>query len=646
MIRFAVFSQISVFIAFHAYGIHSLFSQLLGKTNTGEFSAILNPTAFFSSPLPFYLLQFLLVLAVTTALFIGINAKFAVRFSSIAVIKSHIPNSKIAIILWSLISTTALFILNSAYFKHSSHLPEFFWMWPPIHLSTYLCWIALLCPIVFWAITSFKQPSTKIVLGLVITLLAFYEASKLHIAEPVTQNNEKPNIIIIGIDSLRADLFKSHMPFLTEQLKKSTIFENSYTELGRTFPAWNSILTGQYPSTHKAQLNLLPNDHLLPSDHYLPSMLKATGYKTILAYDETRFANFTEYYGFDQIITPRMGASDFLIGEISDYPLINLLSLSKYARILIPEIYGNRAIYKTYRSESFSQMLNDDIANINQPTFLAVHFCLPHWPYAFSTEIPPERNYPEPYYPVNLRAVDQQLEKLFSALEQKGFLNNSRVVFLSDHGESWKHESKRFKQASSEERFKLSYGHGSDLSSETGNRVLIAFQNFKGENLEGNRMKTASLADIAPTIVNEVKQTNLKSHHFDGMDLNQTALPESRLFPIETGTVLNLDEKNNLNVDSLITTMLDRYRLNNKGYVEIRKDKISTSLQAKQYGIRTKDHLFTKEADEFVLYQLNNHTAQVFKTISQASKETELATSWCHWHGANEQECLALTNIK
>ena len=85
----------------------------------------------------------------------------------------------------------------------------------------------------------------------------------------------------------------------------------------------------------------------------LADALKANGYRAIYATDEVRFANFDASYGFDETITPPIGASDFVIGAIGDQPLVNLVAGSPLGAVVFPQIYANRADATTYEPRQF-----------------------------------------------------------------------------------------------------------------------------------------------------------------------------------------------------------------------------------------------------------------------------------------------------
>lgn len=642
-LAFSLLFHALVFCFLHAHGVLQGIEIVSTKSSGSEISSFISSNGVFEAPTILYLLQFAIILATTISLFIYINSKFAIYFSDIPFIKKEMPNKKQAIMIWGGLSNFILFILNAAYFQHSKHLTNIFNFWPENHLSTLVCWVLFLIPLTWFSTTILRNLTYRLSISITLALLiaifnnTYSPEPKI---SPLTENEfDKPHIIFIGVDSLRSDLLPSHMPFLYEQLKKSIIFDNSYTELGRTFPAWNTILTGMYPPNHGARINLIPEKNLTEQENYLPHILKQSGYKTIFAYDETRFANIGKYQGFDQVISPRIGASDFLIGLASDIPIINLLSLSQTSRLLLPEIYSNRAVHHTYRPDSFTQLISQSLTSANQPTFFAAHFCLAHWPYTFSGLHHPEYSYPQPYYPSNLRAVDDQIKTLMDTLKTKGYLNNTKIVFLSDHGESWTSENPIFTSDIEKRGFMRQIGgHGSDLVTDTANRVLLALQNFSKEQvLLNNTRKITSLADITPTVLDELKITN---NHTDGLSFLQTSLPENRWIPIETGTVFDIESMSSGTLLDTISPMLNRYAINSDGRVVIKASQIPLALKQKRYGIRNNKLILTEESDGMYLFDTSDNTFIRFHDLASLKRKNELLfNQWCKWYKKQSQEC-------
>src|SRR5690606_21273912 len=134
-----------------------------------------------------------------------------------------------------------------------------------------------------------------------------------------------PNIIFIGLDSVRPDMVtdaKSLTPTLRSLLNEQVEFVNVTTPLARTFASWSAIFSGQNPATDSVRCNLDPRD-LIDTSSWLPSRLKEFGYSTTYITDEARFANIDESFGFDRVIAPEIGLGDFVFGTFMDFAPLN-----------------------------------------------------------------------------------------------------------------------------------------------------------------------------------------------------------------------------------------------------------------------------------------------------------------------------------
>jgi len=316
-----------------------------------------------------------------------------------------------------------------------------------------------------------------------------------------------PHVIVVGIDSLRADYVRNDAigltPAIDEFLSQAAIFEDTITPLARTFPAWVSIVSGKHPHTTGAIINLYPRD-LITEGETLPGLLREAGYRTRYAIDEVRFSNLDASYGFDTVTTPPMGSADFLLGLVYDFPLSNLLVNTAAGRALFPFAHANRAAAATYDPDAFVDLVADDL-EFDEPTFLAVHLTLPHWPYHWA-DAPGAGSSRElsirQRYELAIERVDRQFGDLMSMIEARGGLENAIVVVLSDHGESLGEidELRAPEGAEGPEVF----GHGTDVLAPEQYQVLLSIRSYGNDFVKSETTTLidapASLEDIAPTI--------------------------------------------------------------------------------------------------------------------------------------------------
>jgi Sulfatase len=369
---------------------------------------------------------------------------------------------------------------------------------------------------------------------------------KTHLETAATET--KPNIFLIGIDSLRPDFLsyfggRLNTPFLHDFLKQAMVFNEAMTPIARTFPSWISILTGEYPPQNGIRTNLAKQNNL-NRDSLLSSILQQHGYETIYASDETRFSNINQSMGFHHIVTPPIGLNDFLIGSLNDFPLSNLLVNLKLGRWLFPYNYGNRGAQFTYDPNSFLNLLAPFLSEKKaKPIFLAIHFCLPHFPYFWVNKRLDDLNIID-RYSASVERVDEQIKLFFSLLEENHLLDHAIVVLLSDHGEALELSGDRLTErrlfqaktplpkfyppSLDNEDYNQSAGHGTDVLSLSQSHTLLAFKLYGFESQKiGAVSGRVSLIDIKPTILHFLSIQKTGS----GLALNNIILGKANVMP-------------------------------------------------------------------------------------------------------------------
>ena len=536
------------------------------------------------------------------------------------------------------VAVFAVLFTNNYYFQFSKFS---FWAYGALHIEFgFLCYVFFaLVFVVFLGLALFEfsreirranriarrwwgcvSAAVIMLIGVPFTLSI---ANKHHDQVDAQNVTNKPNIIIIGIDSLRPDYvaaldgkgrhFVTGQPSITPNidnlLQGATIMTNSYTPLARTFPSWVSILTGEYPDQNGIYFNLMDPKHL---DHkaLLTHQLKKMGYYTVFGMDDRRFSNIDKRYGFDAIIGPQEGMNDFLLGTFNDFPLTNLLVNSKLGRLLFPYSYGNRSAAVTYDPASFDYLVDQRLANLgNQPLFLAVHFCLPHWPYFWAVTHPKRGPYLRKanlqfVYEQGVLRADQQVGSFWNLLQDRGFLKNAIVIVLSDHGESLLSYDARLFQ---DDKFnpgthrpadlvkvklkKELYGHGAYLSTLFENHTVLAFRVFgEQKNKPGRIDSLASLIDVKPTLFGLLKQDAATPSGVSFAD----QIMQGKSFPLadrgvmmQTGlNVVNLKSEQ-IPVQKMLDKGLNFYQVDPKtGLVTLQESHLPKLIKDKAHSIR------------------------------------------------------------
>lgn len=237
----------------------------------------------------------------------------------------------------------------------------------------------------------------------------------------------KPNVVLITIDTLRADRLGSYgyewaeTPNLDRLAREGVLFSRAYSQVPLTLPSHASLLTGLYPPEHGSRLNgtyTFRQD--LPT---LATILDDEGYATgAFVSASVLSSSFGLNAGFDRY---------------DDIPESNPLS--------IPERPSQKTVTQALK------WLED---NSEGPFFLWLHLFDPHYPYtpeapnsrtpvrppaAESSDGPSLQGFridPNPAYDGEVTQADAAVGDLIAHLEERELLDETLVIATSDHGES------------------------------------------------------------------------------------------------------------------------------------------------------------------------------------------------------------------
>jgi arylsulfatase A-like enzyme len=433
------------------------------------------------------------------------------------------------VLLWYVLLTIALLASNAGNVPQSS-------LGEPYHvaarsqvlgLATWL-WIVIVAAVAVvvtlaaglrhWLIVSPGARKPAVATAGLAAVIATVAAVLPNRVQPETPP-DKPNVILIGLDSLRADIVhptasEDFTPNLIRFIEGGTLFTDAITPLARTFPSVTTILTGRHPHTTGAVMNLSPRDIIHEGDT-LGRIMGRAGYSTTYATDEVRFSNIDASYGFETQITPPIGVSEIVISFAADTPLSNHVVNTWFGRYLFPHVHANRGASRTYDPDSFLHRIDHE-TDFGRPVFLAAHLTLAHWPYVWMETAKVERrkhkNPPKVakwprYYVDAVRRADRQFGDLMRLLEKRGVLKNAIVVVYSDHGESFGERSEFLPEHASGTRAGgdvSKWGHGTSVLIPDQYRVVLAIRSYGASAAvpKARRVVNAPVAvqDIVPTL--------------------------------------------------------------------------------------------------------------------------------------------------
>ncbi|QOW21544.1 sulfatase-like hydrolase/transferase [Novilysobacter avium] len=455
--------------------------------------------------------------------------------------------------------------------------------------------------LMYWVVRIATVP-TRTVLLAVIALLIAGRAPLPPYSSSNTPPRAQPDIIVIGVDSLRPDHLKAFgydgetlTPTIDGFLRNAINFEQAYTPMARTFVAYMSILSGRYPTRHGARENLYPSDKI-DKQASVAHRLKDAGYTTMFAMDESRFANFDQGYGFDTLVTPPPGVFDFLVGDFLDTIGTNLAQLLPYADVWMPHVAGNRAAATIYRPAAHDNRLARAVAaaDSQKPLFLVSHYCIAHVPYVQATNVDGNARTP---YEGALQVADGQVAKIMLQLKAAGRLRNAVVVILSDHGEAlglqpdqWLEEPAQ-NNIGNQASIGPYFGHGSPAMDESQMHVLLAMQRYRdGEPVwpSATSQHPASLIDVMPTVLSKIG-TSFSDIDFDGRELinakgNSLPYSERPIF-FESGISGASLQKKNIDPDEVATELSRLFELTPDHHLQLRQSDVREQLRLKQRAV-------------------------------------------------------------
>lgn len=247
-------------------------------------------------------------------------------------------------------------------------------------------------------------------------------------------NDHRPNLILISIDTLRADHLGSYgyerptSPALDVLASEGAVFENVSSTAPWTLPAHGSLLTGLYPSRH----GLKSNRSQLPADvRTLAEILSERGFRTA-AFVNSHYVSDRYGFarGFEQFEYIEENVASVAPCAVGDEAIAWLSKRQKRPFFLFLHTYD---VHSDYRSlESYEQQFVRAEGRMDGTTAQLQRVR------TGELELSPadvERTID--LYDAGIRQVDDQIDRLLRHLESKGLAKHTLVAVTSDHGEEF-----------------------------------------------------------------------------------------------------------------------------------------------------------------------------------------------------------------
>lgn len=331
---------------------------------------------------------------------------------------------------------------------------------------------------------------TALIVFIVATTLVHHGSAKRVVALSGIPGHTpaRPNILLFGGDSIEAMSMSAYgyqkdtTPFIQEFIKRGLLCENAFASASQTAGSLTSLLTGKLPTQTRV---LHEPDFLRDEDSYehLPGLLKKNGYKSaqfsVRIYGDAHDLNLKSSFDSVNFRGTREQAFFEMLSTVSSQEALSFLRQT-YQRVSerLMHIFYMRKMrepFSVVTDRSLTWSSDDDnmngllafIRSSKEPFFAHVHLLAPH------VETPEVlTNGIINLYDSRIRFIDDNFKRVINVLERSNKLNQTLIVFYSDHARR------------------------GDITKKV--PLIFWFPNAKHS---GRVVKNVTLLDVAPTIL-------------------------------------------------------------------------------------------------------------------------------------------------
>lgn len=354
---------------------------------------------------------------------------------------------------------------------------KIFWGW---------LWVLalFLTPVLLRIFLDIRRRSWKSLItpALVISFYAALVVSATRAPEPppgkFAAHAGRPNIIMIGSDTLRADRLgvngnpRDLTPAIDALARRGTNFTQNIVTVGRTAPSMVSIMTSTWPSTHGVRDNFVTDAGRGLPVIALPRILGHAGYATEAIGDWAASDLGKFDFGYTRVdVAPDQWNFKYLLrqGPKSIRLFLSLFTHNRFGKTFLPEIYYLAGIPLTPEVSNDAKWRINALAESGKPFFINIFIASTHGP--FGSHYPYYRRYADPayrgkslftmsdvstveeivqsqragkqhfdvkqlfdLYDGSVRGFDDAVGSLLAHLRVTGLDKNTIVIIYSDHG--------------------------------------------------------------------------------------------------------------------------------------------------------------------------------------------------------------------
>lgn len=334
-----------------------------------------------------------------------------------------------------------------------------------------------------------------LIMAVILIMVGFNIFCRLHRSRNRAQG---PNVVLISLDTLRADhlgcygYHRDTSPRIDQLALSSVVFEKAVTQSAWTLPSHKSVFTSLLPPALRSGVDQITA--MDPRHVTLAETLLDAGYKTVA------FANglgwVTPRFGFEQGFQTYSVPAERLIPTRAAAEMITELAVSWLDRhgkdsffmfLHYADPHSDSGLLPYEAPEPYGTMYAKEIGGgfVGAEGHPGGSLYLRDISMGYVNPSPQEIEYIEALYDGGVRYTDEYIGLLVDALDERGILNHTILIIISDHGEEFMEHGKML--------------HGR-VYRETVHVPLII--RFPGAAWHGMRISTQiRLIDVVPTVL-------------------------------------------------------------------------------------------------------------------------------------------------
>ena len=323
--------------------------------------------------------------------------------------------------------------------------------------------------------------------------------------------NDRLNVVILTADSLRPDaLARGTEGGFARLTDEGIVFQDGWTSMARTLPAWVSFLTGHRPYGHGIRHMFPSHAEMARVERTVIHAFREAGYETAVFSDFAGDIFNRMDFGFETVEAPTF-ALDSNVRLLSWKLHLHMVAWLRTFGVQdwIPNV-------RAWERMPIPAAVTDDLLgwlstrDAGRPFLATVFWSNPHFPFSaphpflrrhavdgyegpnryLKNDMEPtadaaEKEQLDALYLASVDAVDREVARVVEALEEAGLLERTVILLLADHGENM---------------YEYDFGvtHGDHLYGQASHRIPFVVRLPGGAGGLGGR--TARGIDIAPTL--------------------------------------------------------------------------------------------------------------------------------------------------